>query len=341
MTLESFEEEYIDPEIHPEVLIPLPVRKPKPEFPYQVGKCFKVQPHIPPPADIKTWGDSELEHEDREERETVDPLGRCLLHPPAPGEVKPGEVELKIVSLVQAGDAKGTQLFTIRILNSTVVDLPTDVDILAKVYDPLYFDLVQVYKDPFRYNEYSYGQECAAYNQLGDLQGGIIPEFYGSFTLSLPDDQEKSREVRLILTEIVPGISMDKLRPSDFTQSERKELMKAFVDAETAVYDRSVKHRDLSPRNIMISSAKPLNQDRKVVIIDFGMSWPNRMLWPLENQGLPGVSITPLLRRVEPPEYFESWIDWDWSAWIEHHYEHTRSSITQDMLDIWGPHPNM
>jgi hypothetical protein len=51
-----------------------------------------------------------------------------------------------------------------------------------------------------------------------------------------------SREVRLILIENVPGISMQNLNPSNFTKLERQTIMKAIIDSETALYNREIVH---------------------------------------------------------------------------------------------------
>lgn len=177
------------------------------------------------------------------------------MHPPLPGTVGPGVVEFRISEWVQAGDPNNSQVVVVRILNSTI-DLPTDIDVLAKIYDPLYFNHIQDDVDIFRYNDLCYWSESTAYKQLVDLQGNIIPRYYGSFTITLSFDGEDPRDVRLILLEIVPGPSMDKLDPSSFKQSERQEIMKAIVDSERAVYAHKVLNRDIHPGNIHSASPK-------------------------------------------------------------------------------------
>ncbi|KAL5349847.1 hypothetical protein ACLOAV_004881 [Pseudogymnoascus australis] len=111
----------------------------KPDLPYAVGSCLKARPHTSKPPDNDNFPGLETGPRDkhlRHEIETVDPLHRCLLHPPPRGTVEPGEVEFKVVDWVQAGDPNNSQVVAVRILNSTL-DLPTDVNVLAKIYDPL------------------------------------------------------------------------------------------------------------------------------------------------------------------------------------------------------------
>jgi serine/threonine protein kinase len=88
-----------------------------------------------------------------------------------------------------------------------------------------------------------------------------------------------SREVRLILIENVPGISMQNLSPSNFTKSERQAIMKALIDSETALYNREIVHRDIHPRNILVLP-QPSDHARKVVLVDFGLARTSRSPFP-------------------------------------------------------------
>ena len=247
-----------------------------------------------------------------------------------------GVAELEIVGLVRAGDRHGAQLLAVRVLTSTH-DLPSDTGLLAKLYDPLYFDHEQDDADPFLCVDRAYTHESAVYTKIEDFQGSTIPKYYGSFSLSLPVDHKNSREVRLILIENVPGISMQNLSPSNFTKSERQAIMKAIIDSETALYNREIAHNDTHPRNILVLP-QPSDHARKVVLVDFGLAWTSRSPFPeWEERFLPGVPISPLLRWIKPREWFDGWVDWDWEAWVEEHYEHTRGSITEYMQRKWGP----
>jgi serine/threonine protein kinase len=142
-------------------------------------------------------------------------------------------------------------------------------------------------------------------------------------------DHMNSREVRLILIENVPGISMQNLSPSNFTKSERQAIMKTIIDSETALYNRDIVHRDIHPRNILILSQSS-DHARNVVLVDFGLSRTSRCPFPeWEEKHLPGVPISPILRWIKPREWFD--------GWVEQHYEHTRGSITEYMRKKWGP----
>lgn len=293
----------------------------KPELPYTVGSCLKAHPHTPQPPDNDNFPGYEFNYSHNSEKNTVRPFQRCLLHPPWPGKTESGVVEFKIVDWMQAGDPNDAQVVAIRILNSTV-DLPTDMDILAKIYDPLYFNHIPNNVDIFRYTDYCYRRESAAYKHLADLQGNIIPKYYGSFTISLPGDGNISRDVRMILLEIVPGPSMDKLDPSSLKQSERQEIMKAVVDSDRAVYARKVTNRDVSPRNILLPLKQP-HRDRRAVMVDFGISCISP---DLDDKNLAGLAHPPKRLYFFDTYNFWEWIDWDWDEWIHEQYGHIKGS---------------
>lgn len=141
----------------------------KPKLPYTVGSCLKAHPHTPQPPDNDNFPGFEFDYNHEREMYSVHPFHRCLLYLPWLGRTEVGVVEFKIVDWVQAGDPSSTQVIKIRILNSTI-NLPTDMDILAKIYDPLYFNHIQDNVDIFRYTDFCYRRESAAYKHLADLQ---------------------------------------------------------------------------------------------------------------------------------------------------------------------------
>jgi hypothetical protein len=138
---------------------------PKPDFPYTVGKHLRVRSHIPPQP---TKSDCRLKFQAARERESIDAVQRCLLHPPLSGTFTSGVAELEIVRIVRAGDRHGAQLLAVRVLTLTH-DLPSDTDLLAKFYDPLYFDHEQDKADPFLCVDRAYTHESAVYQKLTDF----------------------------------------------------------------------------------------------------------------------------------------------------------------------------
>jgi hypothetical protein len=117
--------------------------------------------------------------------------------------------------------------------------------LIAKIYDPLYFD----FHDCLRWDKYAnvtdsadrdYITEVAAYSRLVGTPhpGNIAPEYYGSWTLSIPlhgDGEKEVREVRLILMEYVSGKSMLDVDPSTLSEHERENIMIKLIEANIDV----------------------------------------------------------------------------------------------------------
>ncbi|KLJ13360.1 hypothetical protein EMPG_11698 [Blastomyces silverae] len=307
----------------------------KPDLPYIVGRVFTVRSHHPLPP-TSTIYDCSLTSETAYERESMHPLDRCIKHPPPAGSDGPATAELKIVGTVRIGDNHSAQLVTVQVLHTTPPNvLPTDTNLLAKIYDPLYFDHEQDDADPFLCVGRDYTRETTAYLALSQLYGAIIPYHFGSYTLEWSIDGAATRLVRLILIELVSGMSMQQLSPADFSQKGRQAIMKAVIDAETELYTRNVRHRDIHPRNILLlNTAKA----RKITIVDFGKAVIGRTPFPEEEQRyLPGVPISPLLRWNRAWGFwhvFDAWVDWDWQPWLEDVYGDTGASITDDMRSV-------
>jgi hypothetical protein len=80
--------------------------------------------------------------------------------------------------------------------------------LIAKIYDPLYFNDEDGRLNPFLCVDRHYAHESRAYHVLSEMQGTRIPIFYGSYSLELPTH----RTVRLILIEYIPGTTLQSLK---------------------------------------------------------------------------------------------------------------------------------
>ncbi|KAK9249273.1 hypothetical protein V1506DRAFT_569458 [Lipomyces tetrasporus] len=300
----------------------------KPFLPYYPGREWSILSHDPP---APTVGHCDLTRDGAWEREWKHPLERCILHPPRPGSFGTTTVDLKIVDIVRAGDQHSSQLVTVQVVNVDPPEssLPTsNIPLMAKIYDPLYFDHEQDDADPFLCVDRAYCQEAAAYKALSELQGTIIPRYYGSYSFDLPAGDATTRSVRLILIEVVPGSCMLQLDPVDFSQSERQVIMKAIVDAESLLYTHNVLHGDVHPRNILILDTGREISARQVVLVDLGRARIGRSTRldnpEYEKKYLPGVPISPLLR-------------WN-KAWFKlRDYEYASDASMAYMKSIWLP----
>ena len=308
----------------------------KPEIPYTPGKQLLVRSHEPS-VPTRLINCSNL-YESARERERVHPLDRCLLHPPMEGRLGQTQLDLRINRLIRVGDNKRAQVVVVQVQSSTSSNLPKGIILVAKIYDPLYFT-DQDDADPFVCMDRDYRSETAAYNSLHELQGDIIPKFYGSFTFNLPVKVIRSRAVRLTLLELIHGRSMTQLNPAEFSRSERQKIMKQVIDAESLIYQHNILHMDMRSSNVIICRDQT-GKILRLVIIDFGQCFigrhPVSYLFP-EKDFLEGVSISPLLRWKSHRDTFDPWVDWNWTSWLNKVYESTKPSITAHMRSIWDP----
>ncbi|PYI25502.1 hypothetical protein BP00DRAFT_440714 [Aspergillus indologenus CBS 114.80] len=309
---------------------------PKPPSPYNPGWRFQAQSYAPPdptPVVQKCCISSKNE---RRERAQLSPVERCLKRTPLPGNEGDDTISLEVTGTLQAGDGHNSQVLTVEVLDSTSPSLSRKgTSLVAKIYDPLYFDDDDGYLDPFRCMDKYYTHEANAYPALRELQGRGIPTYFGSYTLSLPVDDDRSRAVRMILIEYVPGVTMADAQPGDFSQGDRQTIMKEIVDLESR------------PRNVILRSPAASSDDDgdqqfRVVFVDLAHALFNRRrddpLTLTLNYFL-GEYISPLLRwknsrRLASP--FEDWVDWEWDPWLTAEFAHTVTSITPEMRERWA-----
>lgn len=98
---------------------------------------------------------------------------------------------MEISGTIRVGDNHYAQLAAVQVLNvtpTTTHGLQTNQTLVAKFYDPLYFDHEQDGADPFLCVDRDYSRETAAYTALSKLQGTVTPKHYGSYSLEIPVD---------------------------------------------------------------------------------------------------------------------------------------------------------
>ncbi|KAL1857980.1 hypothetical protein Plec18170_003204 [Paecilomyces lecythidis] len=311
----------------------------KPKLPYLPGNQLSVASHRPPPP---TDGRVSLTFKTARERELVDVVTRCQNHPPLEGKLIPEErFNLKILETIRVGDGKSAQVVSVQILSGPRL---VDLELVAKLYDPLYYDHSSDDADPFLCVDRHYTHETAAYVHLSGSVN-IIPRYYCSYSWKVSVNENQSRLVRLILIEKVNGLSMDRIDPRMLTVELRKCIMKRVVDAESWLYQQNVRHGDIHPRNILVQQLESTPEDPAVTFIDFGRAIIGRSHDPTdleeEEKYLPGTYISPRLRWSMSsswrayPHAFKDWITWDWQSWLEDEYE--GDEITEQMRLLWPP----
>ncbi|KAB8262157.1 hypothetical protein BDV32DRAFT_136854 [Aspergillus pseudonomiae] len=307
---------------------------PKPDLPYVEGYEFSALEFSPPKPQTKpAFG---LTPEEAFQRENTDVLARCLAKKAFPGQPGSHTLRLKIREPIRVGDGKTSQIVLVDVVSGQGA-----TPIVAKIYDPLYYDHSNDDVDPFLYVHIEHNRETAAYRHLQGCAEKHVPEYYGSYTMDISYSKGQFRTVGLILSEYINGESMDTLQPQNFTQPVRKAIMQQIVNVESRLYEDNLWHRDTSPRNIIISTS-----NLHITFIDFGHASLGRSRDPTdkdqESRFLPGTYISPMLRWYrtrgrEPVSNFEEWIDWDWNSWLFETYGSDRRMINADMIQRWVP----
>ncbi|PWY77313.1 hypothetical protein BO94DRAFT_568278 [Aspergillus sclerotioniger CBS 115572] len=218
------------------------------------------------------------------------------------GNLGSDTVEFEILDPIKVGDGHNAQVFNIRIRSvpPNSKTLQGGTELVAKVYDPLYQNDDGGYLNPFLCMDKYYTHEVHAYHVLSCLQGGLIPRFYGSYSLDIPcygtDNGPETRAVRLILIEHIPGLSMLETDPNQFPQADRQQIM-------NAIFNR-----------------KP--DEPRIAHLDLFL----------------GQYISPLIRWNERRMFeFEELVDWEWDSWLESEYAHTADTITPAMRALYCP----
>ncbi|PGH19007.1 hypothetical protein AJ79_00041 [Helicocarpus griseus UAMH5409] len=158
-------------------------------LPYVEGSRFTVRSHNPPPpGSIKKL--HHLTKEAKIERSKILPLKRCILHLPSGGSDGNYMVTFEVVNNIRAGPDHDAQVVAVRVLDSGPA-FPEHLKgvglVVAKLYYPLFSDHAgDDDTDPFLWLARQYEREAASYHRLSDLQGSVIPVFYGSYSLELP-----------------------------------------------------------------------------------------------------------------------------------------------------------
>ncbi|PWY78361.1 hypothetical protein BO70DRAFT_380595 [Aspergillus heteromorphus CBS 117.55] len=255
-------------------------------IPYTTGRTLVVQPHSPPPPTTVTTNCCLSTPAKREERQHFTPVENCLRNPPLPGRLESGTLPLEILDTIRVGDCHSAQVFTIQAHKEQGL-VPHHQPLVAKVYDPLYLDDDGGLVDQFHCVDRFYTHEVRAYQTLAAFQGGLIPRFYGSFSLDIPVEGAGTRAVRLILIEYIPGLSMQQANPSEFPRHVLH-----------LVYEKDILLTDLSPRNAMMVGVDS-GSDRELVFIDLADAVFGRIrqdLLRFKKELFRGQYVSPLLR---------------------------------------------
>jgi serine/threonine protein kinase len=136
---------------------------------------------------------------------------------------------------------------------------------IAKIYDPTY--AFEGQGRDLQACKWSMENERNAYTKLSDLQGSIIPKFYGEYVAHRPMNASLDmRSVSVLLLELVEAPSlMDYHITQKLTSDELKSLEAAATANIREIHFRDVYHGDIMSHNLLWANGK-------LTILDFGAS---------------------------------------------------------------------
>ncbi|KAK4246935.1 hypothetical protein C7999DRAFT_41648 [Corynascus novoguineensis] len=197
---------------------------------------------------------------------------------------------------------------------------------VAKIFDPLYYSFKNE-SAPHRPvattlaadSDYSIEATAYTYLQKRGHTGGFAPDYYGSWTFTLPIRHRgirHERHVRLLLMEYIDGVCIRDLcyRESaslGFTEEHRLDVLARILDGDVRLEHSGINQRDLLPPNIMLKlepkAENSLGKGRprvvqRAVLIDYNIS----MVYHLAPEALKYRKSTEL--PLNP-------IDMIWSTW--------------------------
>jgi len=246
--------------------------------PYIVGTTFTAISHEPPapfgrdyttkmPGLPKTWKE-------------MSQLDTCLSRSSLGGQsITHVTRTMTITATIRSGYGRGAQI------------LVMDNDMVAKVYDPLYYEFVSEYgyTEPVVSDaDGDYSREAAAYAELQLSQADVdmTPRYYGTFTIDIDTPanvhgNKQKRSVPLILLEHLRGHTMADIDPTTLTDGVRSAILKKAIIAESIIHHIGINHYDFCPRNIIIlnfhqqataSNPEHIDKQVRIKVIDFNVA---------------------------------------------------------------------
>ncbi|KAK0662505.1 hypothetical protein QBC41DRAFT_235104 [Cercophora samala] len=267
-----------------------------PDHTYYEGAVLEMHRHLPPePFGIVNEVRYKPLKKRREWNAFCSSAGRlsrvefAQAHPPiTTAKVKhPESRSFTITRIIEANeDTDGAMLFEGVVTSAS----GKRNELMAKVYDGVYYSLDLMLGDPWRDPDYpdfmtkadlDYALESRAYEEirLAGLAGSVAPNFYGAWSISLRagGGGQAVRDVRMILLEKIHGAcTMGKMITGATTwepvlhrdllppATTRTEVMRNLLAAYNLIWwYAQVELEPISPRNVLI------RKDNSVALINF------------------------------------------------------------------------
>jgi len=334
----------------------------QPLSPYRPGVTLDIQAHIPPPPFGRDY-----RNEDTIRRPVYglsadkgnDRLDFALSHPPL--ETPPHlPTKSHVLTVLEKIDRRQERVscYGGPHLVRCYLDSDESCHYVAKIYDGVNYPLSgpgpRGYDCMYRADQ-DYSREASAYQNIPlDMQGSIVPRYFGSWTFSVETGVCGLRRcVRMILLEHVDGECMLDmiLRAKGVTQTdlpaelfdilpidhgllppelERLDILAGVIEAEIMLLHAGIAHRDTAPRNVLISRSM-----KRVILIDFNKSRVYKCYESgrrfLESQGPNLLPISPIQRYWNSSEFVDEFGLWVPQSWLTH-----KDNVLNWLCTRWG-----
>lgn len=230
---------------------------------------------------------------------------------------------------IRVEDLKHSQLAKVKIIDKRPKDerqrlpLTSGEDLTAKFYDPLYQDIEDDQSGIFMNTHTAFSRETFICQQLKPLWGTVVPYFYGSLQAYVPvlGRSGTSRCVHAILYEYVTGITLSKINANEWSQAERRAIMKAILDGDSRMRQAGVLQKDLMRRNVILQG-QPGHQ-LSIKLIDFDQAYC--LFEPEPDAELEPKARYDIVDRWTGDSFmyedaFCDIVDWPWNEWLQEVY---------------------
>ncbi|KAI7784983.1 hypothetical protein LA080_008382 [Diaporthe eres] len=308
----------------------------KPRLPYIPGFSIQISRHKPPPSFATDEEPADPGYQERAPLSeaylrSVTHTEAVVANPPEEGiPIHPSQAEtaqLVLTSPIAIGSARGAQIVV-----CTVTPQNGDpFTAIAKIYDPLYYnferDIGHSPRDCVSEADEHYIVEAWAYESLkkAGYTGSFAPEYYGSWTFTLPivlKGSSTTRPIRLILIERLHGTSIEASRIQNnykrgggkdafhYPEEYRLEVLARALDGYVRQAEAGVVQRDFAGRNVMlVPDENPTDQSGRIS----GLVMPRIVLIDYNNAGIKHLSPDTKDTRPENP----AWAFWSRYLWSD------------------------
>lgn len=285
----------------------------KPDCPYLPGFEVDISTHTaPPPFGCSgTYPTESYPFRTNEWMYSVTQTKHVLTHPllETPAPEQPSTARLIVTKSLAIGNARGAQILLCTVKPDRAG--AEAFEAVAKIYDPLYYspftDIGGYPSDTVCEADQDYSIEAASYECLDKAgqTGSFAPAFFGSWTFSLPTtykQETRQRDIRLILIEYIPGISMkdlfvkngrNQIDATHLSEEYRLQVLATLLDGVVKQHHAGLDQRDSAPRNVILIPPPDLTQKppQRVVLIDYNIStireWSKYGKLPAQQARLP------------------------------------------------------